>query len=130
MEGKYKCRSKNCLQPYAKMPNNFKFENSSLTSIVFARDPMSRLVSAWKDKIDRIYGHAYYYKHFTRRILSLLHPNVLIPARDLRTTAKRGFKLVDSSIPILRNSKGSSRFRIQSEFQRIRHVDKSRISCS
>ena len=43
------------------MPDSLKLQNSNLTSIVFARDPMSRLVSAWKDKIDKI-GHEYYYK--------------------------------------------------------------------
>jgi len=60
------------------MPNSLKNENSSLTSIVFARDPMSRLVSAWKDKIDRIYGHQYYFNKFTKNILKIFHPDLPI----------------------------------------------------
>ena len=70
------------------MPASFRLQNSNLTSILFARDPMSRLVSAWKDKIDRIYGHAYYYNHFTKNILAMFHPKTPIPS-----TQKKAFDL-------------------------------------
>jgi len=85
-EGRFRCHSKNCLQPYQSMPASLRLQNSNLTSIIFARDPMSRLVSAWKDKIDRIYGHAYYYNHFTKNILAMFNPKTPIPS-----TQKKAF---------------------------------------
>ena len=37
--------------------------------ILFVREPMSRLVSAWKDKIARSEGRAYYYNLYTKQII-------------------------------------------------------------
>ena len=77
---------------YESMPSTYKLQTSNLTSIVFARDPMSRLVSAWKDKIDRVYGHQYYYKKFTRHILAKFNPGVPIPAIQ-KDAADKGLKV-------------------------------------
>ena len=79
-EGRFRCHSNNCLQPYQSMPDSFRLQNSNLTSILFTRDPLTRLVSAWKDKIDRVYGHEYYYNHFTKNILAMFHPKTPIPS--------------------------------------------------
>ena len=79
-KGRFGCHSNNCLQPYQSMPDSFRLQNSNLTSVLFTRDPLTRLVSAWKDKIDRVYGHEYYYNHFTKNILAMFHPKTPIPS--------------------------------------------------
>ena len=108
-EGRFRCHSNNCLQPYQSMPDSFRLQNSNLTSIIFTRDPMNRLVSAWKDKIDRVYGHEYYYNHFTKNILAMFHPKTRIPStqkeafdegltvtfKEFITWISRGFHLAE-----------------------------------
>ena len=37
--------------------------------ILFVREPMSRLVSAWKDRIARPENREYYYTRFTKKII-------------------------------------------------------------
>ena len=41
-------------------------------SIVFTREPMARLVSAWKDKIYKRDGRQFYFTRYTRDILRFL----------------------------------------------------------
>ena len=37
--------------------------------ILFVREPMSRLVSAWKDKIARSEGREFFYTRYTKKII-------------------------------------------------------------
>ena len=38
-------------------------------SVIFGREPMSRLVSAWKDKIYRTQDRDFYYERYTKEII-------------------------------------------------------------
>ena len=45
----------------------------------FTREPLSRLVGSYRDKIVRTEGREYYYEIFTKQILSTKYPNSAIP---------------------------------------------------
>jgi len=58
----------NCLHKYSEMPQKYRYMGSNLNkddkfvSIIVGREPMSRLVSAWKDKIYRGSDRTFYYR--------------------------------------------------------------------
>ena len=76
--GRNQCQpdDKTCLKEYKLMPSSLsRFSNSSLVKAMFARDPMDRLVSVWKNKLYSM-RLQYYYKKTTYGILKKQHQNV------------------------------------------------------
>ena len=90
--GRNKCQShdKTCLKEYKLMPSNLSwFSNSSLVKAMFARDPMDRLVSVWKNKLYSM-RLQYYYKKATYGILKNQHQNV---PKNGRLAFDQGYRL-------------------------------------
>ena len=78
-DGRNKCPAKNkkCLHSYHEMPDQFKKMDPAkiddpFTSVIFVREPMDRLVSAWKDKIHT------YSSNFTKSFEKSYIHNILI----------------------------------------------------
>ena len=47
-------------------------KNPQFVSIIFTREPMARLVSAWKDKIYKRDHRQFYFSRYTREILDFI----------------------------------------------------------
>ena len=58
---------------------------------MFARDPMDRLVSAWKDKLYSM-KIQFYYEKVTQEILALNNPGKVIPEKSNQAFGQ-GFRL-------------------------------------
>ena len=48
---------------------NRKATDPDEISVIFGREPMGRIVSAWKDKIYRSEGREFYYERYTKEII-------------------------------------------------------------
>jgi len=82
-KGRNSCPSSqsNCLHKYSEMPQKYRYMGSNLdkddkfASIIVGREPMSRLVSAWKDKIYRGSDRTFYYRKVKTAWSSTNRPN-------------------------------------------------------
>ena len=64
------------------MPIELKAKNKVPLSAIFVREPMSRLVSAWRDKIENLSpNRQFYYDKFTSNILRINNPGRKIPEK-------------------------------------------------
>ena len=87
--GRNNCPSNNnlCLKKWVEMPGQFQhFDGDQLFSNMFVREPMDRLVSAWKDKIhtDGIEKNGekqFYFDKYTKSILRRHNPGKVIPSK-------------------------------------------------
>ena len=73
-DGRNRCPVQNtkCLHSYNQMPQPFKAMDQAkiddpFTSVIFVREPMDRLLSAWKDKI-----HTYSSNFTTGKFIEIL----------------------------------------------------------
>ena len=69
------------------LSKNWKLELSekynSLKKTFFTREPLSRLVGSFRDKIQRLQGRDYFYEEITMKILALKYPNSRIPKNPM-----------------------------------------------
>ena len=79
-QGRNHCVSKKatCLHEFNKMPQKYRYMGAKLppgekfVSLIVAREPMSRLVSAWKDKIYRRTDREFYFSRYTKSMLKYM----------------------------------------------------------
>jgi len=58
----------------------YNFRNiDNFDEIFFTRDPFSRFVASYRDKIERIEGRQFFYDKITRPLLQVKYPNSLTP---------------------------------------------------
>ena len=89
--GRNKCPRENgtCLHEYEQMPTSLRTFKSPLVKGLFARDPMDRLVSAWKNKLYAM-NFQFYYEKVTYKILRIQDPRVPV---DGKTAFEQGYRL-------------------------------------
>ena len=78
-QGRNHCSKKaTCLHEFNKMPQKYRYMGAKLppgekfVSLIVAREPMSRLVSAWKDKIYRRTEREFYFSRYTKSMLKYM----------------------------------------------------------
>ena len=79
-DGRNHCsgRDAKCLKDFSQMPQKYRYMGENLApgddfvSLVVAREPMERLISAWKDKIYRRTGRQFYYDRYTSNMLKYM----------------------------------------------------------
>ena len=65
--------------------------SSGAKSVIFTREPMSRLVSAWKDKINRTEGRDFFYQKYSKEIIrSAYHVR---PPKDAAHAVQQGLTI-------------------------------------
>ena len=79
--------NKLCLKKWQEMPAQLQsLDAESLITNLFVREPMERLVSAWKDKIhtdgvEKTGEKQYYYDKYTKHILRRNNPGKILPTK-------------------------------------------------
>lgn len=87
--GRNKCNGqKGCLKEFRNMPQKYRYMDENMDepfiSLTFAREPMDRLVSAWRDKLYRRDDEMqFYYERWSINILKHKFPTKTIPSRLL-----------------------------------------------
>ena len=66
-------------QAFYRVLSMAKARHKEYSEIFFTREPFSRFVGSYRDKIERLTGRQYYYDRVTRPILQLKYPNTYLP---------------------------------------------------
>ena len=59
--------------------SNSRCERRELSLVYFAREPFTRLLGSYRDKIERLKGRQFYYESVTQNILRTKYPKAYLP---------------------------------------------------